>query len=287
MAQLEHGQWDLAGYRFGVGYPVYPALVHPGGVDKRVQDQPNPAGDGLLFGRDYRTPRPWVLDMTITGATPAEAAANAEAFERAWEYARETWKPGEDIPLTFNRHGAVKRIYGRPRALDLDTADLWTLETVTGQKAEFQPGDATLYADAAQSITLTMAAGRYSGFVFPVVFPWSTTEAGQRQGVITSTGRRPTHDVRIRIHGPIKNPVVKGPGWTLKLTGSLAYDRYIDINARAKTATWDNGGSAVSLLSRSTFFSDIVIKPGNSELTFTGEDETGTSTATITWNPTI
>lgn len=288
MNPLIHAEFDLAGYRFGPGHPVYLGGIDTPGLAFRDQDVLNPVGSNILFGRDYADPKPWGLRFTITGSTPAEAAENYFALATAWEAAHIRDTPGMDLPLDFTLHRAGRRIYGRPRSLTpTDSTDLFVLETIKAD-ATFQPVWPDIVDSQSQEFTMTMTPGSAGGFVFPIVFPWGTTQGGTRQGIITNTGgRKPTHDVQIRTHGPVGQPVISGPGWQFGLRTAIPYDRSITVDARLKTVLWDTGASAAGLLTPGTRLNDITIPPGDSEIKFTGDDQSGTSTVTTTWRPTI
>lgn len=288
MNPLIHAEFDLDGYRFGPGHPVYLSRVDTPGIAWRDQDIINPVGANVFFGRDYPDPKPWGFDITITGDTPAEAAENYFALANAWaaQHIRDT--PGAELALDFNMHGTARRIYGRARDLKPDDAtDLFVLETIKA-KATFQPSSAAMVDGVARVLPMTMTPGAAGGFTFPVVFPLSTTRGGTRQGIISDGGGlTPTHDVQVEIHGPVGKARASGPGWEFGLTNSLPYDRSIILDARRQTILWDNGASAAGLITAGTRLDDITIPPGQSELTFKGEDQTGTSTLTVTWRPTI
>lgn len=288
MNPLIHAEFDLDGYRFGPGHSVYLSRVDTPGIAWRDQDIVNPVGSNVFFGRDYADPKPWGFDFTITGTTPAEAAENYFALANAWAAQHIRDVPGAEVPLDFNMHGTARRIYGRPRELQPDDAtDLFVLETIKA-KATFQPSSAEMVDGKARVHSMTMTPGAAGGFVFPIVFPWGTTQGGTRQGIVEDGGGlTPTHDVQVEIHGPIGKAHASGPGWEFGLTKSLAYDRAITLDARRQTILWDNGTSAAGLVTAGTRLADITIPPGPFELIFTGEDQSGTSTLTVTWRPTI
>lgn len=288
MNPLIHAEFDLDGYRFGPDHSVYLSRVDTPGISWRDQDLVNPVGANVFFGRDYQDPTPWGFDFTITGTTPAEAAENYFALANAWTAQHIRDVPGAELPLDFNMHGSARRIYGRPRELKPDDAtDLFVLETIKA-KATFQPSSADMVDGKARVHSMTMTPGAAGGFVFPIVFPWGTTQGGTRQGIVEDGGGlTPTHDVQVEIHGPIGKAHAAGPGWEFGLKQSLAYDRAITLDARRQTILWDNGASAAGLVTPGTRLNDITIPPGPSELTFTGEDQSGTSTLTVTWRPTI
>lgn len=288
MNPLIHAEFDLDGYRFGPGHSVYLSRVDTPGIVWRDQDIVNPVGSNVFFGRDYADPKPWGLEFTITGTTAAEAAENYFKLANAWaaQHIRDT--PGDEVPLDFNMHGTARRIYGRPRDLKPDDAtDLFVLETIKA-KATFQPSSAEMVDGHARVHEMTMTPGAAGGFVFPVVFPISTTRGGTRQRIIRDGGGLvPTHDVQIEIHGPVGKAHVTGPGWEFGLTNNLPHDRAITLDARRQTILWDNGASAAGLITPGTRLDDITIPPGQSEITFKGTDQSGTSTVTVTWRPTI
>ena len=285
MAALVHGEYALGGYRFGTGHPVYPSEQHRPGIEWRDQDTVSPTSDRILFGRDYRTPKPIQFELTITGDTPAETAENVARLAAAWEYHRTQWEPGAETTLAFNKHGRILRYYGRPRTLDLPDSDSWMLETVKG-KAEFLPSEPVAYEDAARSLTLTLTPGEAGGLIFPITFPWGTTNPGQRQGIINDAGGIiPTRHVTVAIKGPVTNPTVKGPGWAITLNTTLAYDETVTLDARRSTALRQDGASMAGVIGRRFRFDTLQIPPGASEITFTGTDQSGTSSATVTWHP--
>ncbi|WP_293849340.1 hypothetical protein [uncultured Brevibacterium sp.] len=282
---LKHAQFQLGDYQFGDGHPVYPSSVTKGKTDWTHQDTENPVADGIYFGRDYRRPTPWQFEFTITGKTPAEATKNLHALATAWDYQRRTWSPLQTVPLVFNRHGVEQRIYGRPRNFEPDDNDAWVLETVKA-KGEFHPASTQIYENKTRSVSLTLTPGRAGGLIFPVKFPWSTTEAGRRQGIIDNGGGTlHTNDVTITITGPINRPKVKGPGWTLQFTTNLKHDQSVTVNALTQTVLRNNGASLAGALTRSSRIDHITIPPGQSEIFFEGEDTSGTSRLTVTWRP--
>lgn len=279
-----HGEFALDGYRFGEGHRVYAAAVTLGGIEWRVQDQTNPVGHTLIFGRDYLDPQPATLELTIDGGTPEDARELYRGLSGAWLGAREL-PPGREQVLAFGVHGDVRRIYGRTRSLSVPTTDLYVLPTARAE-AIFQASDSLVYDDVAREETLTVLPGSAGGFVFPVTFPWSTVTGGTRQGVIADGGGQvPTPDVEITITGPVARPAVAGSGWRVELATSLAWDEQVTIYARRRMVLRPSGASAAGVLTRASRLADITIPPGPSELSFTGTDSSGTATARVRWRP--
>lgn len=281
---LEHGQFALDGKVFGEGHDVYAATVIHGGQAWRDNDVPNPVGHDLWMGSDYADLHPTVLDLKITGTTPADAALALERFAGWWR----AWSrrgPGDEVALSWGMHGRTRRIYGRPRSFLPEDGDVYVLETLTAE-ADFQPNGPLVYEDTPQELSLTITPGEAGGFVFPIEFPWGTTIAGRRDGIIPDGGGTvPTDDVTFTIRGPISYPKITGPGWEIALATNLLWDQSITIDVRRRTVLRDNGGSAAGALSRRTRLDSITIPPGPSEIGFIGEDTTGTSQLLVQWRP--
>lgn len=281
---LEHGQFALDGHVFGEGHDVYAAHVTHGGQAWRTNDVPNPVGHNLWMGSDYSDLAPITFDLKVTGDDPATAALALERFSGIWRAAGKRG-PGDESVLAWGMHGRTRRVYGRPRTFTSEDGDLYVLETAIGE-AKFQPNSPNVYQDTARELLLAITPGDAGGFVFPVEFPWGTTIAGRRDGIIPDGGGTvPTDDVTFTVRGPIARPKITGLGWEIALDTTLAWDQQITISIRRRTVLRENGGSAAGSLSRRTRLADITIPPGPSEIAFIGEDTTGTSQLLVQWRP--
>lgn len=280
---LGNGQFEVNGYRFGCDGPVKVHTMQTGGLRWRVQDQENPVADGVWFGTDYVDPEPIEMDATVTGPTPAEARAELARFSHAW-HAWDRDVPGAETVLRYGIHGDERVVYGRPRDFDFDETTLWAQPRSRG-KLLFERSGHKFYG-AARELPLTITPGVAGGFIFPVEFPWGTTIAGRRDGIIDDGGgTAPTDDVTLTVRGPISRPRITGPGWEIALATTLLWDQSITISVRRRTVLRENGGSAAGVLSRRTRLADITIPPGPSEIAFIGEDSTGTSQLLVSWRP--
>lgn len=280
---LGNGQFEINGYRFGCDDPVKVLTLQTGGLRWRVQDQENPVGDGVWFGTDRVDPEPIEMDASVTGSTPAEAREELARFYRAW-HAWDRAVPGAEAVLRYGLHGDERVVYGRPRDFAFDETTLWSQPRARGTLL-FERSGHKFYG-AARELPLTITPGEAGGFIFPVEFPWGTTIAGRRDGIIPDGGGTvPTDDVTFTIRGPIARPKVTGPGWEIALATTLAWDQQITISIRRRTALRENGGSAAGSLSQRTRLADITIPPGPSEIAFIGEDTTGTSQLIVQWRP--
>lgn len=280
---LGNGQFEINGYTFGCDDPVKVLTLQTGGLRWRVQDQENPVADGVWFGSDYVDPEPIEMDASVTGATPAEAREELARFSLAWHSWRRS-TPNAEVALRYGIHGEERVVYGRPRDFAFDETTLWAQPRAAGSLVFERSGH--LFYGSARELSLTITPGKAGGLIFPIVFPWGTTQGGIRQGVIEEGGGVvPTDDVTLTVKGPINRPIIRGAGWQVALSTNLAWDRSITVNTRSKTVLWDNGSSAAGVLSRRTRLSDITIPTGSSEIRFEGEDQSGTSQLIVQWRP--
>lgn len=283
---LGNGEFALNGFRFGCGHSnIGVSTLQATSIRWRVQDQPNPVGDNILVGRDFGDPQPIKLGVFFRGGTAEETAQAAAEFANAWAAARNR-KPGEESVLEIGVHGRTVRAYGRARDLDIDDSDIFSQRHAEGT-AVFDRTDGLFYGDpdtgGGGQVKLSITPPQAQGLVFPVVFPWGTFRGGERQGVVSNTGLRPTGDVTVTITGTVTNPVVSGAGWEIQLNTSLAYDQSVTINARARTVRRNDGTSLAGTLTRKSRLDRIVVPPGNSEFFFRGTSVDGSATATIRW----
>lgn len=280
---LGNGQFEINGYVFGCDDPVKVLTLQTGGLRWRVQDQENPVADGVWFGSDYVDPEPIKMDASVTGATPAEAREELARFSLAWHSWRRS-TPNTEVALRYGIHGEERVVYGRPRDFAFDETTLWAQPRAAGSLVFERSGH--LFYGSARELSLTITPGKAGGLIFPIVFPWGTTQGGTRQGIIEEGGGVvPTDDVTLTVKGPINRPIIRGAGWQVALSTNLAWDRSITVNTRSKTVLWDNGSSAAGVLSRRTRLSDITIPTGSSEIRFEGEDQSGTSQLIVQWRP--
>ena len=68
--QLANGEFGINGYRFGCGHPVSVSSVQATNIKWRVQDQPNPVGNTILLGRDFKDPQPIKLGIFTKSSSP-------------------------------------------------------------------------------------------------------------------------------------------------------------------------------------------------------------------------
>jgi hypothetical protein len=151
---------------------------------------------------------------------------------------------------------------------------------------DFALTDPVVYADALESLELSLVQDTDGGAVWPVTWPvvWGASSVA-RQGLVFVDG-----DARVPFRVVVVGPVtgqcsditVTGPGWAVDVPGPVAFDEQLVVDTRSMTATI--GGRHGVELSRRTRL-NARLAPGQSELTFSCADATRTATATVSWRP--
>jgi hypothetical protein len=209
-------------------------------------------------------------------------AANA-ALESAWRDPARL-RAGVSVPLSYLTAGRWRRVYGRPGRYSGVTPDFLAVGGLGRIVCDFRVTDPLHYDDAESSVVLTIVPGTTGGLEAPLASPLSTVRSSApRAGVVTNTGDAPT-PLKVTFHGPVTNPWVRSSaGMEVALTGTLAYDQTVTVDARSGAVTRADGSPAGGMLTRKTRIPETVLQPGVTEFTFGGSDLTGTATATLAW----
>lgn len=268
-----------------VGQPyVFESLELPT-HEFRTQDIDNPVGDGKLFGRDRLTPGRATLNLLVVGDDAAEAHAHMRAFSAAWSGMVDQTMPGTVAPLEWRDGGLTRRVYGRPRTLAVNVDDSrYGLIRVT---AAFELSDAVVYGpdEDMREVRIDMVPPLSGGLMDPLVAPLMATGHAERQGLIADTGGGAPTPFEVRFHGPISSPWLRGPRWEIKLGTTLAWDEVAIIDTRTGSARSSLGRNLKSTLNARSRLRDATLPPGRTELTFGGNDPTGTAYALVRWRP--
>lgn len=284
MSSVINGSFDLDGHQFGAGTPIRVRSFDPGPRVVADQDARLPAGHlGRHMGRDTEDGPEWTWDLIIKGGGGAATFDTVQALTTAW---KRSHGPGEVSVLRYALPGRMRRVYGRPRrwAATKDAVRYGWHYDHYPVLATFQLADPRIFDDVARSVTLSVVPASVGGLEAPLVAPLSTVRSSApRAGLVDAAGDAPA-PVVVTFQGPITDPWVRGPGWEVGLSGHIAYDQTVTVDALAATATLSPGGASVGgRLTRRTRLRDAVLRPGQQELTFGGSDQTGTATVTITW----
>ena len=283
--ELLPSETAAAGEVFGLGRDVSvdeDGFV-PGSTDWAVQDQDNPTRGGTAFGRDRLLGPTWAWDLFVNEQDVISARRTLGRFAAAWRalHIRET--PGEVIPLRYRMGDEVRRIYGRPRALEAPPNNM-ILSGFVPIQCDFKAVDGFTYDDVEQTLVLGLSQGSEGGFIFPVTFPVDTLPVGSQQGQAVVGGDAPTYPV-VRFNGPVSTPMLITPEWTLRLDLSIPANQYVEVDLRPwrLTALLNGTGSVAGKLNARTRLSDLKLNPGRHNLTFRGTSSTGSATCTVRW----
>ncbi|MGL3804724.1 hypothetical protein ACSYDW_01365 [Paeniglutamicibacter sp. R2-26] len=249
----------------------------------QTQDSPNPVGDGINFGRDYRSGRLWKLDFAVGSKDTATALAVRGDLHRAWM--KDDRIPGAMQTLRYSIGGRTRLVYGRPRDFTPETTRSLAAGVALAS-GEFQTADPWHYDDELRSLQLNIVTASRGGVVLPTTWPLMTESGGERQGVISDVGGDAPAPFIVTFNGPITDPYVRVSGREVKLLTTLAYDQAATVDTRLMTARRNDGANLAGALSRKTRLAEARISPGPAEVVFGGADSSGTATATVQWRPT-
>lgn len=276
-------RFEFEGFRFGGNDgDVFVTAFDPGSGEVRTQDVEAPGRAALLVGRDIPSPPAWTFEL-VTNVTDADGALDlVSEMNRLWRLP--AWRrPGVVGELRYTVGSRSRLVVGRPRRFTLPDGGVFTQQGRAEFMCDFQLTDPRSFGSTQTSVSLTLVPESTGGLIAPLVTPLTTTvSGGTRSGFVTNTGDAPA-PVTVTFHGPVTNPTVAGPGWEIGLSGSLAYDVEITVDTLAGTVTRQDGAQVGGRLTRGTRLKQAAIAPGESEITFTGADATGTSTATVSW----
>lgn len=252
-----------------------------------VQDQAVTGHDGLLFGIDTL---PGMV-ITQTGFAFTSAAQGALAMD-AYSGLAGAWND-PSIRLASNAvqvlrayypgSNVVRRCYGRGRKIAPVMGQVYT--GVVPFTSQFQAADTIWYSDVPTVLNLTQRPSFYGTITPPLTPPYQLTASNIfQQSAIVNTGSLATWPV-IAFTGPISypglsyvnTPVSVGYNGILKSTDTLV----IDTRPWARTAMLGNA-SVAGALTGSPMIA-MQAQPGATIVRFTGQDNTGQATCTVTW----
>lgn len=273
------GTFTLGDVSFGggLGAPIRVVKFDPGSRTVRTQDTQVSGVLGRLMGRDDVDAPEWTWSLAVEDGTDGDLYDALGRLTAAWQSTEDSW-------LRYQLPGRTRRVWGRTRRFRAKDLVWWDGVAHLPVDCTFQLRDPRHFDDVARSVTLSVVPASVGGLEAPLVAPLSTVRSSApRAGLVDAAGDAPA-PVVVTFQGPITDPWVRGPGWEVGLSGHIAYDQTVTVDALAATATLSPGGASVGgRLTRRTRLRDAALRPGQQELTFGGNDQTGTATVTITW----
>lgn len=282
MAWWDSAIFELGGFEFGHARGTIRTFGwDTSGIAYRSQDVASPSGDSVLMGRDRRAGGSWALRLrTLSGGGEAGAQAHVAELVRVWQP-----PPGPivTVPLRYRLAGRWRRVYGRPRGISLPTTDIMVHQGRAEVEATFDLADPLHYSDAESSLSLGIVSASSAGLAFPTAPPFTWRSDGAPQSRFAVVGGDAPAPLRVTFTGPVVRPWVRVGDVLVQLTGELAYDETLTVDARLMTITRADGASVPGMLAPRTRMVDLRLPPGEHEVTFGGSDLTGTATATVAW----
>ncbi|MDI3417981.1 phage tail family protein [Streptomyces luteolus] len=263
--QIEIGSTVL----LGPGTPIPIAEIEGlGAPEVRPQDVDNPIGDGTLPGADHYGPRTVRIEAGIK--TPGDPTAATKILSRLQQAAR-----AEGIRTSTGKMSVLRarwpghetrRLYGRIRRMEA-TSIASSVHGWIPLDIEFVAMDPLIHADTPSHLTLGL-------------------DQAARPGRITNTGDSPAWPT-LRIKGPVAQPRVWNTvtGQRLEVAVSLRAGEYVDLATRPGTR-WALRNGATNIagsLSPRSRLDHFALPPGASEIAWSGDDLTATSSLTLSW----
>lgn len=271
------------------GSDVYINHAAPVTTDMRFDRTDRLGRDGQMAGTDLISKSVWDFTLHTNQQTEDEALAFASAWQRAWRDP-DVRDGTKTVPLEYSRNRQDWfRVFGRPTLFTGPELDVFTVQGRGVLDLQFEQLDPLHYSENKETATLYVAPGASGGLTVPVSFPIEMAgSGGVRDLWATNSGDNPA-PVIMQFNGPLANPVVALQGhWRFALTGTLQWDEFLVVDARARTIkvhSKTNGSerSAYSWIRKGSRFSDLIIPPGQHALSFEGTDDTATASVNVSW----
>lgn len=256
----------------------------PGDIEITVADAKTPMGDGVMVGRDFLGGATWGFTLATNRSDVEGARHTASLLGAVWRDPVLRRTPGAVVPLSYRIGAQWRRVYGRPGRWADFTPDTHAMQGVGRVACDFRVTDPRHFAEEESVVTLTIIPESTGGLIAPLAAPLRTAvKGGQRVGLVDNRGDVET-PLSVTFHGPCRDPkVVAAAGWEVGLVGSLAYDVSVTVDALTRTVTRSDGAQVPGMLTRATQLSNAVLPVGQSDITFTCVDETGTAQAVLAY----
>jgi len=282
---LEDYQFELAGYRFGDGCPIF--VDADGGFDPGTntwldQDSVSSLTGANRMGSDRRAAQVWSWTLHTNTDDPVEALAELGEMGRAWFGGDRSVRTVHMLRYRIAERTRV--IFGRPRELSYKPGRL-IYAGYLPPTATFVKSDALHYDDEEQSVDMRLGETTSGGFDWPAVWPLTfniTSDVVEPWAIIVG-GDAPTAPV-IEIYGPVTNPTVTIGKLKMRFTGSLPEGGMVRIDARPWSSDIFRSGPQGSLkLTADVRLASARLEPGAYDAVFTGEDDTGNARCRVLW----
>jgi len=281
-------QHDLGGVLIGaetlVQIRTIEGLVQ---ADMRIQDVEPPSEDGLWLGVDYAGGRTVRIDAAIRApGNPSAALDTIASLQTVVADTTVRLQAGAYTLLRLKLPGRdVRVVRGRLRKAAAELDQL--IHGYVPLDIEFQATDAVFYGDSEQSTSIPLGIIEGGGFTAPVVAPIVVDGTGDdRPGRIDVDGTAPAWPV-LTVNGPCANPRITHveSGRVLELRTTIPAGQWVDIDTRPTVRTVTRSGGGTLTLTPASRIDAFSLPPGASELRWTANDPTNTSSLAVRWAP--
>lgn len=255
----------------------------------RTEDSDQPYGDGVFVGRDRLGSGTWEWSLATDADDFEDEGTNAldlwEQVAAAWRVAIRDGEPGRIYPLSYVALGRRRRIYGRPRRMDIPQGpDVLAMQGQARGALQFLVTDPHTYDEEQQSHTLgRIAPATSGGILIPAMVPFVIAQTpGERPGAISVGGTAPT-PFTATFHGPVVDPWLEGSGWNIRLEGTIDAGASVVVDTRTREVRRGRTNVRGALLPGSSLGGRL--QPGTSEVRYGGTDPTNTSRVVLSWRP--
>lgn len=266
-----------------------------------VVDMPSPEDDLTpdrtdVFGDDGQVAGPDYIRSSIWNITLLVDTRTYEDGMRVVRQVRDAWldpavRHSRDLaPLSYSRDGVNwHTVYGRPGNYGGPPQGVELNQGIAHIELQFEQLRIPHYSVETEGVSLAVAPGASGGIVAPVTLPiYMEASAGTSSRWGTNAGNLPS-PVTIQFNGPLTDPVLTLEGaWRFAMSGTLAYDEYLVVDARAKTArihstTRTTTRSAFNWIRKGSRLSSLTMPPGQHAFTFEAVDPTQTASVDVSW----
>lgn len=282
---LDEFQFDLDGYIFGRGLPVFidSEGFDPGDPDLITQDGVNPQTGARVFGRDMHGAGSWTFACHVDREDVAGALGSAAAMGAKWR--DEKWlEPDAIAILRYRLGGRTRCVFGRPRRFSFRPGNAILGGTVP-PLASFDLVDSKHYDDAEQFVELRLRPSSSGGFVAPLTFPLviETPADAQIPGEVKVAGDTSTAAV-VDFYGPVTDPSVTIGDFVVALVGTIPAGASVTVDSRPwSQGMFRTGNTAGVRLGRETRLTKARLRPGTYSAVFRGGDLTGGARCRVRW----
>lgn len=269
----------------GPRHAVFVSSFLPASHELRIDDLHRSGRDGVVPSREFRGAGTWEFSMHTNMRDTMEAAQVEAALRQVWEddEIREDPKRVVELHYKYDDRPGWRVAYGRPREYFSTSEDKFFKQGRADIEAEFYVVDHRRYSADWSSAEFRLWSQADGGIAAPLVAPLRTVGwSGMHTGQVVNQGNIGTPPVVV-FSGPVRNPRLSAPGWSVGLDAELAWDEAVTIDPRQGLVHSNLGRGLRGALTQSTWLSRLVIPAGQLDLSMWGEDPTGQARAEVRW----